>query len=225
MVARADAGVHADADPAVVAPLGQPVEGVDRADRDGEGGVGLGDAGDVVEVAGGRVDRGVVEPRAVEARRERAVDLARRGALRVEAGVADGLQDGLTRVRLDRVPHVGVGERRAQAPAVLADPVEVLDVQGRLVDVGQFAEGGGVPVAHATDRGVVAGLPVRRRRGRVGVAHSRSASSRRVASSVSSSTCVATTAGLYAPPSKRSWSPTDDSTIRVNARRSAGRWP
>ena len=76
----------------------------------------------------------------------------------------------------------------------------------------------GVPVCHAPDRRIRRGLDVR-----VGVGHSRSASSRCVASSVSSSTCVATTAGLYAPPSKRSWSPTDDSTIRVNARRSAGR--
>ena len=54
---------------------------------------------------------------------------------------------------------------------------------------------------------------------------SRRASSRRVASRVSASTSVATTAGLYAPPSKRSWSPTLDSTNRVNARRSGGNSP
>jgi len=217
VVARADAGVHPDADPAVVVPLGEAVEGVDRAGGDRQVRLRFGGVDDVVEVAGGRVDRGVMEPRAVEAGRERAVDLAGRGALRVETGVADRFQHGASSVGLDCVPHVGVRERREQAFTVLADPVEVLYVEGRLVFGREVAQAAGVPVARASDRDVLFARFV--------LVHSRSASSRRVASSVSSSTWVATTAGLYAPPLKRLWSPTDDSTIRVNARRSAGRWP
>jgi len=68
----------------------------------------LGDADDVIEVAGGRVDRGVVEAIAAEAGCERAVHLAGRGTLGVEARLADGLQHGPTGVGLHRVPHVGV---------------------------------------------------------------------------------------------------------------------
>jgi len=218
VVAGADAGVDAETDPPVVAPFGQPVKGIDRTDRDGQVGFGLRNPADVVEVPSRRVDRGVVESVAAEAGRERAVDLASGGALRAESGLADRFEDGSPGVCFHRVSDVGVGESDLESLAVRSDAIEVLNVQRRLVVGSQLVEAVGVPVAHAADQRAD-------RRVRVPVAHSRRASSRCVASSVSSSTWVATTAGLYAPPSNSSWSPTDDSTIRVNARRSAGRWP
>ncbi len=217
VVAGPDPGVDPDRDAAVVAALGQPVEGVPRAGGDRQSRVVGRELDGVVEVAGRRVDGRVAQGVGVGPGVDRPLELPGGRALDVRARLQHGLEHRPARVGLRGVHHAGVGERGVEPAVVRPNSGGVEHVQRRPVGLGDRFEPVFVPVGEPADRRppLLAG----------GRAHPRSASSRAVASSVSASRSVATTAGLYAPPSNSSWSPTLDSTNRVNARRSGGSRP
>jgi hypothetical protein len=196
VVTRTDARVHPDEQRPRPAALGEPIEGVARTDRDGDVPT-RGEIDDAIEITCGRVDGGVAHT--VEPRIERTDDLAGGGALGPQPDVGDRLQHAPDGVRLHCIADPGVGERPPESVGVLAHAIEIKHVQRRSVfgrEIPEVVRGPGGEPPDGRVRG--RHRPARGPRGH------RSAASRSVASRVRSSTSVATTAGLYAPPSNRS---------------------
>ncbi len=217
VVAGADTRIDPDTNPSLEAEIGQSVQCIDGADGDSQLWLVTPGIDDVAEISGRRVDGCVVESLARKSGRQRPVEFASRGTLRVEACLIDRFEDCLPGVSFHCIAQVRPRKCCFDPPAVVRHAVEIDHVQRGLVVGSQPAKFHTIPVSGASDRrnprvGGVGGGRQKRALGvgvRLGtnvlrvassrlscIAHDRSVSSRLVASNVVSSTSVATTAGL-----------------------------